>query len=297
MGTVTKDKLNTANFNVWAIKEIQVVIDHFDKYPLVTAKLSDYLLFKQCFDIVKKREHLTDEGLIKILELKSFLNLGLSEKLKEAFPNIIPVNRPEYIFKGIPDPYWVSGFINGDGSFYLQFRDRFTKVSSLLPEVGSIAVDEPQKRVSTDYKKVVLSFGVCLHSRDEKLLIGLLDYFKSFESKLPHIYPTLVGTNENLKESFMASHIYKPKLPKESVTLYFRKFSDIVNIIIPFFEEYPLIGYKKLDFLDFKKVSEIVKSKEHLTSALAPVPGAGQGEGFKKIEIINSTMNLRRPWS
>jgi hypothetical protein len=38
---------------------------------------------------------------LKILGLKTFLNLGLSEKLKEAFPNIIPVNRPEYIFKGI----------------------------------------------------------------------------------------------------------------------------------------------------------------------------------------------------
>jgi hypothetical protein len=71
----------------------------------VTAKISDFVLFKQCFDIIKTGEHLTEEGLLKILGLKTFLNLGLSEKLIEAFPNIIPVNRPDYKFKGIPNPF------------------------------------------------------------------------------------------------------------------------------------------------------------------------------------------------
>ena len=45
-------------------------------------------------------------------------------------------------------------------------------------------------------------------------------------------------------------------------------------------------GYKKLDFLDFKNVAKIVKAKKHLTS-----------KEFKEVETINSTMNLRRPWS
>ena len=53
VGTITKDKLNTANFNVWSIKDIQIIINHFDKYPLVTAKHYDYLIFKQCFEIIK----------------------------------------------------------------------------------------------------------------------------------------------------------------------------------------------------------------------------------------------------
>jgi hypothetical protein len=70
----------------------------------VTAKHSDFELFKQCFEIVKNGEHLTEKGLLKILDLKTFLNLGLSDKLKKAFPNILPINRPEYTFKGIPNP-------------------------------------------------------------------------------------------------------------------------------------------------------------------------------------------------
>lgn len=45
-------------------------------------------------------------------------------------------------------------------------------------------------------------------------------------------------------------------------------------------------GYKNLDFIAFKNVADIVKTKEHLTS-----------EGFNKVEIINSTMNQRRPWN
>jgi hypothetical protein len=31
------------------------------------------------------------------------------------------------------------------------------------------------------------------------------------------------------------------------------------------------MGYKKLDFLDFKNVAEIIKAKEHLTSVRRPV--------------------------
>jgi hypothetical protein len=69
-----------------------------NKYPLVTVKHIDFLLFKQCFEIIKTREHLTEKGLLKILELKNNLNLGLSNKLKEAFPIINSTNRPEYVF-------------------------------------------------------------------------------------------------------------------------------------------------------------------------------------------------------
>jgi len=85
-------------------KELQIIIDHFDKYPLVTAKHSDFILFKECFKIIKTGEHLTEEGFLKVLALRSNLNLGLSNKLKDAFPNLITISRPKYIFKGISSP-------------------------------------------------------------------------------------------------------------------------------------------------------------------------------------------------
>ena len=40
------------------------------------------------------KEHLTPEGLRKIVAIKASMNLGLSEKLKSAFPDVVPVPRP-----------------------------------------------------------------------------------------------------------------------------------------------------------------------------------------------------------
>jgi hypothetical protein len=76
---------------------------------LVTAKVEDFLIFKSCFEMIKKGEHLTEEGLLKIISLKSALNLGLPEKLINAFSrqidSLVPVVKREYVFKYIPDPY------------------------------------------------------------------------------------------------------------------------------------------------------------------------------------------------
>ena len=77
IGTITKDSANMVNLNVWSLEELQIIIDPFDKYPLVTTKVSNFLIFKECLEIIKKKEHLTEKGLFKILELKSLLNNGL----------------------------------------------------------------------------------------------------------------------------------------------------------------------------------------------------------------------------
>ena len=54
--------------------------------------------------MMERKEHLTQEGLQAILNLKASLNLGLSEKLKTAFPNTIPVDRPEVVNQVIRYP-------------------------------------------------------------------------------------------------------------------------------------------------------------------------------------------------
>ena len=58
---------------------------------------------------------------------------------------------------------------------------------------------------------------------------------------------------------------------------------DIENIIIPFFNKYPILGVKRLDFEDFKTVAELVKNKEHLNA-----------EGLDNIIQIVEGMNLDR---
>ena len=45
----------------------------------------------------RRDEHLTMEGLEKIVAIKASLNNGLSAELKAAFPEIIPVPRPSVV--------------------------------------------------------------------------------------------------------------------------------------------------------------------------------------------------------
>lgn len=41
-----------------------------------------------------RKEHLTTEGLIRIIAIRASMNNGLSPELKAAFPNIVPALRP-----------------------------------------------------------------------------------------------------------------------------------------------------------------------------------------------------------
>jgi hypothetical protein len=78
---------------VTSLVDLDVIINHFYKYPLITQKLADYKLFKQIFDLVKCKKHLTQEGLKEIISLKANMNKGLNEELKAAFPDTIPTSR------------------------------------------------------------------------------------------------------------------------------------------------------------------------------------------------------------
>jgi hypothetical protein len=60
--------------------------------------------------MINRGEHLTTEGLRKIVAIRVSINWGLSVKLKAAFPNTIPVARPAMSSLGIPDPHWLAGF-------------------------------------------------------------------------------------------------------------------------------------------------------------------------------------------
>ena len=80
---------------VHSIKELESVIIHFYKFELLTQKRYDFRLSKRVLKKMKRKEHLTLEGLHEIVAIKASMNRGLSEKLKVAFPDIVPVERPK----------------------------------------------------------------------------------------------------------------------------------------------------------------------------------------------------------
>lgn len=109
-----------AYFTVTTIEDLtKVIIPHFDLYPLLTQKRADFLLFKSAVELMRKKEHLTTEGLAKMLSLKASINLGLSNELKTAFPDIIPVERPKVEYPTYIDPSWLAGFVDAEGCFFV----------------------------------------------------------------------------------------------------------------------------------------------------------------------------------
>lgn len=257
VGKIHKQGKDAVQYRVESIKELQIIIDHFDKYSLLSAKIADYLLFKEAFNIIKLQEHLTVEGLNKLVGIKASLNLGLPLNLKEAFPKVVSFNRSEYIFKGISHPDWVAGFTSGDGSFNIKIS-RFT-----TNKIGS---------------RVQLRFSITLNIREKELIKGLLLYFNLGYLNVPPL-PSMKELGTGVQD-ISDKYIY---VWKDTVGLQVMNFSDITDVIIPFFDKYRVHGQKSLDYEDFKKVVEICKAKDHLNS-----------EGLKKIMDIKLGMNRSR---
>lgn len=64
-------RTKSIQFQVRAIKYLSQILDHFDKYGLITEECSDFKLFKQTFKLKMRKEHLILEGLLKIVGIKT----------------------------------------------------------------------------------------------------------------------------------------------------------------------------------------------------------------------------------
>ena len=122
---------------------------------MLNQKAADFILFKRVVELMKNKEHLSIEGLQKIINIKASMNLGLSDILKSELSKITPVERPIIITNNIPDANWVSGFTTGEGNFDV----RISK----------------SKSVKIGYY-VTLRFIIYQHERDIKLIELLIKY-------------------------------------------------------------------------------------------------------------------------
>jgi len=129
-----------------------VIIPHFNSYPLQSAKKIDYGLWLQCINIKTAEKGLTLSSLEQIIAIKAGLNLGLSDKLKTAFSHVKVLARPEYIVsEGVLNPYWVTGFSDGDGCFTFSIREDSSRAA----------------------------YVINLHKRDKPLLLKISEFFGS----------------------------------------------------------------------------------------------------------------------
>ena len=84
VGSISKLGLHLIQFRVFTVKDLKVILDHFNKFPLKTQKCADFKLLKKVLKLIEGKEHLTLEGLHKILAIKASMNRGLSPELKLA---------------------------------------------------------------------------------------------------------------------------------------------------------------------------------------------------------------------
>jgi len=235
IGSISKSD-NVAFYSIFSVKDlINIIIPHFDNFPLLTQKGADFILFKQVVNLINNKDHIKKEGLQQIINIKASMNLGISENLKSNFNKIIPVNRPIIKTEKILDPYWITGFVNGEGSFDVKIYNAKTKIKQAIN----------------------LRFRIPQHERDTKLIDLLIKYLGS-------------GIKEKHK-----------KFP--AVTLVIVRFKIITEKIIPFFDLYPMIGNKQLDYFDWCKIAKLMTNGLHLTN-----------EGLNIIQKIKAGMNKGR---
>ena len=92
----------------------------------------------------------------EIVNLKASLNQGISDRLREFFPKTVAISRPKTDTNIIYDPYWLSGFAEGEACFFISIH------KSLRSKLG-LAVQ--------------LVFKITQHNRDKKLLKIISEFF------------------------------------------------------------------------------------------------------------------------
>ena len=52
---------NMVNFSIDSIKDLNYLITHLEKYPLLTQKAADFILFKEAIKLINNKSHLSIE--------------------------------------------------------------------------------------------------------------------------------------------------------------------------------------------------------------------------------------------
>jgi len=153
--------------------------------------------------------------------------------VKEIFPDIVSVPKPKFSFNGIPNPFWISGFVSGDSTFCVSIEQSNNKIGY----------------------RVRLIFGTCLQKRDKLLLIGMSNYFfnKNINKKSLYIYDSKLKQT-SLLQIKNNSDIFNIIIP------FFTKY-PVLGVKSLDFSDFKLIAefIKNKDHLSEIGFSEIIK--------------------------------------
>jgi len=205
-----------ARYRVRSRQDLEIIISHFEKYPLQTPKIIHFRVFCRILELMEKKFHSNLEGFLELLSLINKLNNPLSDILLEKLaplgkiPNVdLELFSAESLnLKNKLDPWWISGFVTGEGSFTFFTKKRENAEGSIVKDY-TLAFEASQKN-------------------DSLYLLNLIINTFGFGK----VYTETRG-------------ISKFRLvPRD----------QILNDLVPFFEKYPLEGNKALQYSIWIKI-------------------------------------------
>lgn len=228
-GSVTVNTIkHTAEFEVVKLIELfEIIIPHFNKYPVFCAKLHAFNLFKEIVSNLINKEKRTIEGRRELLKFSLSMNIASNRKLERIEnlynklgvfnikdQNLISPAGGNNNIKKITTPVFdkfISGIIDGDGSFFISFQK-----NGEIKTGFNITSDLESKPLLENIQKQLQNIG-SIHQGTKNELVY-----------------TVTGINQ------------------------------INDILIPFVDNNPIYSERALHYIKFKTVSKILKIENPL---------------------------------
>jgi hypothetical protein len=207
---------NECIFNITDKNGIEKLIQIFDKYNLNTTKYLDYIDFKKAFNLYNNRNKNLSLDLVieNIFELKEKMN---NSRVNYERSTEIRINK-----------YWLLGFIEGDGSFFIRRK----------PLVPTFSIE-----LSAIQLPVILKIKEYL---ENNLNFDSYSKYKLINSSIISILQ--VDSRER---------------GKPSVSLVIQNLRVLHNYLIPFLGDMEFLSKKGLDFSDFKVICYAIYNGIH----------------------------------
>jgi len=194
-------------------------------------------MWVECIELINKREHKNEKGFYKLLSLYANIGRGISKKVANRFPNIIPASKPIYI-KPNDDlsENWMSGYFciycnfnidpNPHG-FKQSIYNRIVPSFNFSRNIEEIAIMEciaNYFNISPKIRSNGLRVDGNVYGLDKaRIVLNLFNSFPLYSNK----HKEFIKWSEIVNKLISISNI--PKANKLSLDLYISKLHKLIN--------------------------------------------------------------------
>ena len=223
IGSVRVDK-DKAIFTVVSPKELLNLLSLFEIKPLNTKKYLNYLAFKEALLLYLENQGNPNKQDLIVEQIREIKNTMNTQRTNFELPES---------HKIVITPYWLLGFVEGDGSFNVSTsRTRNFMLNFNLSQV----IDE----------------------------IKVFEAIRSFILELPGSYKVRKKTTNQV--GIVIKNTIRSPAHKQQIQLNVNDSKFISAILIPFFDNLTFLSKKGLDYIDWKSILELKEKGWHLSS-------------------------------